>query len=278
MTRPDFCPKKLTPGEQISMPHVLQTAGRVLMLAFLAGAAIADLAVPALAQTRQYSADQIQAGYRLYGEQCQICHSATGDGIAGINLSRQQFHTVVSDDDIRRMIGSGNPQGMPPFVFRPEELDDLVAFIRSGLDPGGVSFALGDVARGKASFDANGCASCHRVLGSGARTAPDLTDIGFVRRPGQILTSLTDPGKATMPINRPVTLVTRDGRTITGRRYNEDTFIIQLIDSQERLITIAKSDVRRYTVGQETAMPSYRGKLADSELADLLAYLVSLKG
>jgi putative heme-binding domain-containing protein len=260
------------------MPLALPTVWRVLLLFFLAGAAFAVLTEPASAQGRQYSADQIQAGSRLYTSQCQICHSATGDGIAGINLSRQQFHTVVSDDDIRRMITSGNPQGMPPFVFESEELDGLVAFIRSGLDPSGVTFTLGDAARGKAIFDGNGCESCHRVMGGGARTAPDLTDIGFVRRPGQILTSLTDPGKATMPINRPVTLITRDGRTITGRRYNEDTFIIQLIDSQEKLISIAKSDIRRYTVGQESAMPSYRGKLTDGELADLLAYLVSLKG
>ena len=71
----------------------------------------------AAAQDHQYSADQIQAGYRLYSNQCQICHAATGDGIAGINLARQQFHTVVTDDDIRKMITTGNPQGMPQPVL-----------------------------------------------------------------------------------------------------------------------------------------------------------------
>jgi len=230
-------------------------------------------------QDHQYGAEQIQAGYRLYTDQCQLCHGALGDGIAGINLARQQFHTVQSDDDIRRMITTGNPQGMPPFALKPEELDELVAFVRSGMDQSAVPFKLGDAARGKAVYDGKGgCAACHRIAGTGARTAPDLTDIGFLRRPGQILTALTDPDKATSPINRPVTIVTRDGRTLHGRRYDEDTFSVRLIDAQENLISILKSDIRRYDIGKVSDMPSFQDKLSGGEMADLLAYLVSLRG
>ena len=242
-------------------------------------AALFCAASGARAQDHQYSAEQIQAGYRIYTGQCQLCHSATGDGIVGINLARQQFHTVVTDDDIRKMITTGNPQGMPPFALKPEELDELVAFVRSGLDQGGVSFRLGDAAHGKAIYDGKGgCAGCHRLAGVGPRTAPDLSDIGFIRRPSQIITSLTDPPKATMPINRTVTIVTNDGRTIHGRRLNEDTFSVQLIDAQEKMQSIQKSDIRQYDVGMTSDMPSFQGKLDNGELADLLAYLVSQKG
>ena len=248
----------------------------VFLLGILCGLAPA---LPALAQDHQYGAEQIQAGYRLYTGQCQLCHGAQGDGIAGINLARQQFHTVRSDDDIRRMITTGNPAGMPPFALKPEELDDLVAFVRSGMDQSGVSFNLGDVGRGKAVYDGKGgCAACHRIAGEGARTAPDLTDIGFLRRPGQIVTALTDPNKATLPINRPVTIVTRDGRTIQGRRYDEDTFSVRLIDAKENLVSIQKSDIRSYDIGRTSAMPSFADKLSSGEMADLLAYLVSLRG
>ena len=251
-------------------------AGR---LVFWVGMLCAGFAAPAAAQDHQYSAEQIQAGYRLYTGQCQLCHGANGDGIASVNLARQQFHTVVTDDDIRKMITTGNTAGMPPFVLKPEELDALVAFVRSGLDQGGVPFRLGDAGRGKAIYDGKGgCAACHRVAGIGSRAAPDLTDVGFIRRPGQMLTSLTDPARATMPINRPVTIVTKDGRTIHGRRFNEDTFSVQLIDAQEKMLSIQKSDIRQYDVGMTSVMPSYQGKLNSDELADLLAYLVSLKG
>ena len=49
-----------------------------------------------------------------------------------------------------------------------------------------------------------------------------------------------------LPINRPVRAVTRDGRTIRGRRLNEDTYTVQLIDEQERLVSLAKADLREY--------------------------------
>lgn len=248
----------------------------------LRGGALAVLllgpAAPAFAQEHSYSSDQIQAGYRLYAGQCQLCHGTTGDGIAGINLSRQQFKTVRSDDDIRRMITTGNAAGMPPFRLRPEELDDLVAFVRSGLDQSGVTFALGDAQRGKAVYDQAGCTQCHRIAGGGGRTAPDLTDIGFIRRPGSIVTSLTNPIKATQPINRPITLVMKDGRTIKGRRYDEDTFSVRLIDSKEQMLSLQKSDIAHNEVGTTTDMPSFQGKLSDSQISDLLAYLISLKG
>jgi hypothetical protein len=80
------------------------------------------------------------------------------------------------------------------------------------------------------------------------------------------------------PINRPVELVTADGTQVTGRRLNEDTYTVQLIDSQERLRSFDKEDLREFTVLTESPMPSYEDSLSSQELADVLAYLVSLKG
>lgn len=249
----------------------------LIELSIVVGMATA-LASSAAAQDHQYGAEQIQAGYRIYVGQCQLCHGFNGDGIARVNLSRQQFPHAVTDDDIRKVITTGNAAGMPPFALKEEELDDLVAFVRSGMDQTGIGFRLGDAAHGKTVYEAQGCAACHRLAGNGPRTAPDLDDIGFVRRPGQILLSLTDPARGTMPINRDVTIVTRDGQTIQGRRLNEDTFSVQLIDSHENVRSIEKSQISRYDISMTSRMPSYRGRLNDAELADLLAYLLSLKG
>ena len=80
------------------------------------------------------------------------------------------------------------------------------------------------------------------------------------------------------PINRPVRIVTRDGRTISGRRLNEDTFTIQLIDANERLVAIDKSEIKQYEKAAASTMPSVAGKLSGDEIADLIAYLLSLKG
>ena len=80
------------------------------------------------------------------------------------------------------------------------------------------------------------------------------------------------------PINRPVVVVTPDGERVTGRRLNEDSYTVQLIDGQERLLSFDKAELRAYTILTESPMPSYADRLSPQELADLLAYLVSLKG
>ena len=80
------------------------------------------------------------------------------------------------------------------------------------------------------------------------------------------------------PINRPVQVVTADGTRVVGRRLNEDTYTVQLIDQQERLRSFDKADLREFTVLTESPMPAYGDQLSTQELADLLAYLVSLKG
>ncbi|PYR60065.1 MAG: hypothetical protein DMF91_13130 [Acidobacteria bacterium] len=72
--------------------------------------------------------------------------------------------------------------------------------------------------------------------------------------------------------------VTRDGKVINGRRLNEDTYTVQLMDDQERLVSLAKADLRDYTILKTSLMPSYKDTLGADDLADLVAYLLSLKG
>lgn len=239
-----------------------------------AGPAIAQL------QDHQYSATDIATGSQLYAAQCALCHGANGDGIAGVNLPQQQFRRASSDDDIRNTITTGvAATGMPAFKLQPAELDGLVAFIRSGFDIGGTPFKVGNATRGQVVYEGKGaCGACHRINGKGARSAPDLSDIGAIRQPAAIQRSLLDPSKGMLPINRPIRIVTRDGRTIRGRRVNEDTSSVQLIDREEKLVSLSKSDIREFVVGTTSEMPSFAGRLTDEELADLLAYLLSLRG
>jgi len=81
-----------------------------------------------------------------------------------------------------------------------------------------------------------------------------------------------------MPINRPVRVVTRDGTVINGRRLNEDTYRLQIIDDRERLLSLVKADLREYTIAKTSPMPSAKSTLSDAEIADMLAYLLTLKG
>ena len=254
-----------------------------LLLSFvvsaLSGARVAAQR-PAQDHPGQYSAIDIETGSRLYAGQCALCHGATGDTVAGADLRRGVFRRSVSDEDIAKVITMGLPDaGMPGFKLQPSEIDGLIAFIRAGFDVGGTAVRVGHVGRGQALFEGKGgCTACHRVNGSGPRVAPDLSDVGAIRTPSALQRSLVDPTAAMLPINRPVRAVTRDGKTIRGRRLNEDTFTVQLIDEQERLVSLVKADLKEYELAKASPMPSVAGKLTADEQADLVAYLLSLKG
>ena len=120
--------------------------------------------------------------------------------------------------------------------------------------------------------------NCHRVLDQGSRVGPDLTNIGARRKRDDIERSIIDPNAEILPENRYITVVTRNGATITGRILNEDTFSIQLIDSKEKLVSLQKADLSKFEFLKNSPMPSYRDKLSGDELSDLVGYLVSLKG
>ena len=80
------------------------------------------------------------------------------------------------------------------------------------------------------------------------------------------------------PINRPVHIVTKDGKVINGRRLNEDTYTVQVSDEEGRLVSLNKSDLREFIVSTRSNMPSYKDELTSDELADVVTYLLSLKG
>jgi putative heme-binding domain-containing protein len=225
----------------------------------------------------RYTQEDIARGSLLYNAQCFQCHGRDGDLISGIDLRRGLFRRSQSDEDLGQTITRGTPGGMPPFKLDPAELTGIVAFIRAGFDTS-ASVRVGSAPRGRTLFEGKGeCASCHRVGGLGPRSAPDLSDIGLARAPAMLERVVRDPSSALLPINRPVRIVMRDGKTVRGRRLNEDTHTVQIIDEQERLVSLAKKDVRSLDAAKESAMPAYAGKLSDDEIADVVAYLLTLR-
>lgn len=264
-----------------SSPVAAVSANFSSFLSLFAICLLATLGQPALAQDsgdHQYSSAAIESGSRVYVLQCALCHGPQGETVDGINLRRGQFRTAQSDADLRQVITDGAAEGrMPAFALLPDELEGVIAYIRAGFNPDGVAVKIGDPQRGQQLFDGVGaCRDCHRVNGDGPRTAPDLSDIGVLRNSFVLQSYLLEPASSLMPINRPVRIVTRQEETITGRRLNEDTYTVQLIDSQERLRSLLKSDLVRYEISDiPTHQPS---TFSSGQIADLLGYLLTLRG
>ena len=232
----------------------------------------------ALAQQRNYLPGEIESGSRLYQSNCTGCHGPEGDGVSVVNFGRGQFRRSQSDDDLVRVIVRGIPgTAMPPGNFSEGQAGTIVAYLRSM--NGGATPSTGDVSRGKALFEGKGaCLSCHSVAGNGSRLGPNLTEIGQTRRAVELERSLVEPDAEVRAENRIVRAVTKEGTTVTGRLLNQDTFSLQLIDGNERLQLLDKSTLREFAVLKTSTMPSYRGKLSEQELADLVRYLTSLRG
>jgi len=132
--------------------------------------------------------------------------------------------------------------------------------------------------RGQAIFQGKGaCENCHRVRGRGSRVGPDLSDIGSQREPADLRTSIVEPGAVILPQNRFYRVTKQDGSTVVGRLLNHDTFTVQMMTQKEELAAFRKADLRDYGFQKESGMPSYEGKLSAEEMADLVAYLGSLK-
>ncbi len=253
---------------------------RKRMLSPVLWAALLAAQLAAQEHAGQYNQADIERGARLYGANCAFCHGANGDAVSAVDLRRGRFRNAVSDEDLSRVIATGIPgTAMPPHKFDLAELTGIVAYIRSMRDFRAAVVAIGDAGRGRSVFQGKGgCLSCHRVHGQGSRFAPDLSEIGAVRPAHALENSLLDPTASMLPGNRSVRAVTSDGKTIAGRRLNEDTYSVQLIDAGERLVSLMKAELREYTVIKNSPMPSYKDRLGAQELADVVAYLQTLKG
>ena len=241
--------------------------------AFFAAAAV-------LLGQHEFNQFDAQIGARLYMNNCIYCHGPDGDQVSGIDLGHGKFKRASTDADIEQIIRKGIPgTGMPAQTNMPDQqVRTIVAYLRSlaaapsEMPPGG------DAARGQAILEGKGgCLGCHRVHDRGSRLGPDLSDIGGVRRVVELQKTLADPNSTMLPQNRFFRAISRDGTSVTGRILNQDTFSVQLIDARERLLSLQKADLRELTP-VNTPMPSYQSKLNSQEMADLITYLVSLKG
>ena len=53
--------------------------------------------------------------------------------------------------------------------------------------------------------------------------------------------------------------------------------ILRRCPCEASAVSVAKADMRTYSVGTRSAMPAYAGRLTPDEIADLVAYLLTLK-
>jgi putative heme-binding domain-containing protein len=242
--------------------------------------ALVALFLPPLFAQHGYTPGDVQEGEGLFIENCAICHGPEGDAVPGVELARGKFKHASSDEELSQIIKNGIPgTAMPPGNFRAHQLTALIAYLRSMSAAPPETVVLGNAARGKAILEGKGqCLNCHRVNGNGSYVGPELSEIGVTRRAAQLERSILEPDAEILPENRSFRVVTQDGAEVRGRLFNLDTFTVQMMDSREQLRSFVKKDLKEFGFINKSPMPSYRRKLSGEEVADVVAYLVTLKG
>ena len=143
----------------------------------------------------------------------------------------------------------------------------------------------GDAKRGEKIFhDPTGplggiCAQCHKVRGLGAEVGPDLSLVGSVYKRGDLLISIMEPSKTIALGYEQIMVETKGGETFAGaiRKDADDTLTLLGADQQPHVVK--KADIKSQTPVPASIMPpGLTLGLKPEDLADLLAYLESLRG
>jgi cytochrome c oxidase cbb3-type subunit III len=273
--------------------HLLVT---ISALALTTIVALTARVAPVAAQ-HSYTPQQLEEGRRLYETNCGRCHSNDGAGVTGVELFKQ-IRRANTDDDVAKLIQEGIPgTSMPSHTFTTPQALAVVGYMRSmvGVTPTGTRSAAtagrstglsGDAVRGKTVYDGKGaCTTCHALNGVGSKSGPDLAVVtggagGFAPPPptqASIEMSILEPDADVAVPYRVFQLVTKQGQTIRGTLLNQDTFTIQLRDQAGELRAFQKADLASSGF-LPSPMPSYATRLTPQEVADVAAYLLSVRG
>jgi putative heme-binding domain-containing protein len=116
------------------------------------------------------------------------------------------------------------------------------------------------------------CATCHTLFGEGGKIGPDLT--GSQRtNPEFVLSKVLDPSAVVAKDYQMTIIATSNGRVLNGL-VKEETEKTLLLQTQNELVTLAKSDIDDRQRSPLSMMPEgLLAPLNDGEVRDLFAYL-----
>ena len=206
------------------------------------------------------------------------------------SLKRPRLQHASDDAALANVIANGIPNTAMPRIrrFTEGELRQLVAYVRSiGRAP--QDRVQGDAKRGAAITKNLACSSCHIVAGEGGNLGPDLTDIGFLRGAAYLREAVVAPDSS----------LPRGTLSVLSRGYAEycpsassPARATRSADPGQRrcvhdsgarpagrFYSLRKTDVEQLDKpAGKSMMPSFASRVTAPELANLVAYLASLRG
>ena len=134
----------------------------------------------------------------------------------------------------------------------------------------------GNASRGRALFHDQrvSCGACHSIKGQGGQLGPNLTKIGRIRQPRDLLEAILYPNSTVVNGYEHYVLETVEGESYGGIIQRETKDAISLKNASMRGMRVARSQIHRVTTSSISVMPSGLNQvLSRQELLDLVAFL-----
>jgi putative heme-binding domain-containing protein len=161
-----------------------------------------------------------------------------------------------------------------------KRLSGDVLLQKAHLDDLSSSMTGGDPLRGRTVFFGSkvACAACHAVTDQGAHVGPDLSKIGTIRTPRDLLESIVYPSASFARGYEPYMVKTKDGDVLSGVISQQTADAIYLVTGPREVKRITRANIVDLRQGTVSIMPQgFDTQLTRQELADLIAFLGALK-
>ena len=138
----------------------------------------------------------------------------------------------------------------------------------------------GDAGKGRVVFlgASTACFACHTVNGQGGRVGPELSKIGSIRAPADLLESVVYPSATIVRGYETYIVQTKEGRAVTGLLAGETADAVCLKTAERAEIRVPRAAIDSITPSRQSLMPQgLEAKMSRDELRDLIAFLRSLK-
>lgn len=127
--------------------------------------------------------------------------------------------------------------------------------------------------RGREVFKKS-CAACHQIGREGQKIGPQLDGVG-IRGLARLLEDILDPNRNVDAAFRSTTLVTDEGRVLTGLLRSDDGDVLVFADTKGKEFRVPRETIEEQSLSGLSLMPEDLGsQLPEQELYDLLAYLL----
>lgn len=237
---------RLTKEQQAGLAPVLATAGAIELGEFLKVARRLDAATLSL-----WAA--------------QVVH-APGFASLEESMVRSAFSNLPPAD-FDRLLGPATRAVSTATDLKKRQLESLSA-----------AAARGRVEAGRAIFGQSACAACHTAGGLGRTMGPDLSQIGTIRQPRDLLESILFPHATIARDFETHVIETSDGQSHTGTIKSDGADVLTLLDLTGAEKPIPQAQIVGRTTLAGSLMPAgLEQAFTEQQLLDLVAWLASLK-